>query len=142
MAPLAVRVCGEWLGDAPAFMSDEGLHSHGDGLVYVHSLTREDVGRPLTLGAFAAEGNWRITPNRLRLWDDVDVRAGDACGDRRDTVVRWSVDGVEGRGDPAAVVLAPTRPIVLDFGPADGPVPPLPEVSDLLRTSWGPRPAG
>jgi len=72
----------------------------------------------------------------------VDVRAGDACGGRRDTTVRWTVDSAPGTGSPANTPLGPGRSIVVSFGAKDAPVPapPAPPApSALLRTVWGPR---
>lgn len=138
MSQLAVNVCGTWLDPAPMMTSEVGLHSHQDGLIYVHSLPREQVGRALTLGQFAAKGNWRFGEERLELWDDVDVRNGDECDGRTDTAVRWAVDGVEQSGPPSALALAPGQVIVVSFGPQDAPVPAVPETSELLQTNWGP----
>lgn len=142
MAALAVRVCGKWLPPAPYFTSEEGLHSHADGLIYLHSLPADEVGRVPTLGRFADQGGWTVSADRLRLWDDVDVRAGGKCDGRAGMVVRWSVDGVERTGDPGALALAPAQHVVIDYGPPGDPLPAAPGNEELLHTFWGPQAAG
>jgi hypothetical protein len=136
---LAVNVCGRWLPPAPAFVGETGVHSHQDGLVYVHSLPSSAVGRRLTLGQFLAKGKWTMTRDHLALWSGVDVRAGDACAGSRDTTVTWSIDGVERHGAPADATLVPGRRFVVMFGAPGASVGDAPVVGELPRTTWAPR---
>lgn len=139
MSQLEVDVCGRRLPPAPSFVSETGVHSHADGLVYVHSLPRGDAGHTLTLGDFAEKGGWTIAADQLDVWGGVDVHDGDACDGRRDTTVRWSVDGVPGTGSPADIVLGPGHVIVIAFGPRGAPLPEPPAANAVLVTTWGPR---
>ena len=139
---LAVRVCGTWLGPAPPFTTEEGIHSHGDGYVYVHSLAPADAGRRPTLGAFAALGRWTMKADRLELWDHAVHDADHPCPGAADSVVRWTVDGVERSGSPGALALAPDQRVVIQFGPASEPIAPAPEDAGLLTTRWSPARTG
>jgi hypothetical protein len=114
-AALGAHVCGAWLADAPPTAPDSGLHSHGDGLVYVHPFLPDEAGRHATLGLFLSRGHWTATRTRLRLWDAVTHADGDRCPDGRAASVRWWVDGREQRGDPAALRLRNGQVIVLGF---------------------------
>ena len=138
-ASLAVKVCGRWLPPAPAFVTDVGVHSHQDGLVYVHTLPPSAIGRRLTLGEFLAKGKWTMRTDHLALWHGVDVRPGDACGARHDTRVTWSMDGVRRHGQPDDATLLPGRRFVVVFGPPGERVGNPPVVGELTRTTWGPQ---
>jgi len=133
---LAVRVCGQSLGPAPSFTTEQGVHSHGDGYVYVHSLPPGDAGRRPRLGDFAGLGDWTITRDRLQVWDGVRHDAAHPCPGESDSVVRWTVDGVERTGSPTALRLAPGQVVVIQFGPRRGPIPPAPPDAGLLTTRW------
>jgi hypothetical protein len=133
---LAVIVCGRPLGPAPSFTTEEGVHSHGDGYVYVHSLPTGAAGGRPRLGEFARLGDWTIAEDRLDLWDGERHDAAHPCPGASDAVVRWTVDGVEQTGSPAALRLAPGQVVVIRFGPRTGPIPPAPHDAGLLTTRW------
>jgi hypothetical protein len=117
-AALGVRVCGKWLPNAPTTgNASPGIHSHGDGLVYLHPTEGSEAGANATLGRFLAAGRWDATADRLRLWDGIDRRNGTRCGARRATV-RWSVNGRERHGDPGAYRPQNGDVVVLAFEPA------------------------
>ena len=60
-APLGVNVCGTWLANAQAAGLDTGVHSHGDGLIYIHPFTAAEAGNHATLGLFLERGKWKAT---------------------------------------------------------------------------------
>jgi hypothetical protein len=76
-AALGVSICGAWLANAPPAGLDTGVHSHGDGLVYIHPFTRDEAGTHATLGLFLERGLWKATQDRLRLWDGATHHNGD-----------------------------------------------------------------
>ena len=130
-AALGVHVCGTWLDNAPAFGLDTGVHSHGDGLVYVHPFQADEAGDRATLGLLFERGGWSASLDRLQLWDGVEHRSGTTCPDGRPAHVRWWVDGVEQTSDPARHVPRHGEVIVLAFDP-DGPAPgPPPQMAAL-----------
>jgi hypothetical protein len=142
-AALGAHVCGAWLPDAPSSAPDSGLHSHGDGLVYVHPFVPSEAGPHATLGLFLGRGHWAAGATRLELWDGTTHTNGQQCPDGRTAKVRWWVDGRPQRGDPAALRLRNGQVIVLGFDadPASpGPPPqfaalPIPQLE--ARTSSG-----
>jgi hypothetical protein len=121
-AALGADVCGAWLANAPASGVDTGVHSHGDGLVYIHPFTAAEAGDHATLGLFLERGKWKATQDTLNLWDGTEHRNGDACPSGGPASVRWWVDGVEHHGDPSTFTPANGQVIVLSFNPA-GVVP-------------------
>jgi hypothetical protein len=92
-AALGVRVCGAWLANAPAAGLETGVHSHGDGLVYVHPFEPDEAGDKATLGLFLERGGWKVSADRLQLWTASSTgpvtrartvgRAGAVVGGRR-----------------------------------------------------------
>ena len=136
-AALGVDICGTWLANAPAFALDTGVHSHGDGLVYVHPFTPAEAGDKATLGLFLQRGGWEASADRLRLWDGTEHRSGTACPDGRPATVRWFVDGVEQQGDPSAFRPRNGQVIVLSFSADAGPPGPPPQMQALYLPALG-----
>ncbi len=136
-AALGVWICGAWLGNAPAFGLDTGVHSHGDGLVYLHPFTDDEAGDKATLGLFIGRGGWKASTDLLALWDGVEHVSGSTCPDGRVASVRWWVDGVEQNGDPSMFKPHNGQVIVLGFD-ADPPPGPPPQLDDLYVPSLGP----
>jgi hypothetical protein len=135
-AALGARVCGTWLPNAPTTGgADPGVHSHGDGLVYLHPTQGGEAGANATLGRFLASGQWRADSERLQLWDDVGHRNGDRCPDGSTATVRWAVNGREQHGDPAAWRPRNGDVIALAFEPADEPIGTPPQASALQLPS-------
>lgn len=148
LAVLGVHVCGEWLENAPATDLEAGVHSHGDGLVYVHPVQRDgpdrDTGDDATLGRFLAEGGWSADDDGITVWDGVDVRTGDTCPDGREGVFRWTIDGEDGSGDPSDHRVGHRQVIVLSFDPIGTDPGEPPQLAALPLPVLGPdfAPAG
>jgi hypothetical protein len=148
LAALGVHVCGEWLAAAPSTNLEAGVHSHGDGLVYVHPVhpdgPERDTGDEATLGRFLAEGGWSAGAEGFSVWDDVTVRTGDTCPDGRRGVVRWTVDGEDGSGDPSDHRIGHRQVIVLSFDPIGTDLGDPPQLAALPVPTLGPdfAPAG
>ena len=127
-AALGVDICGTWLGNAPPSGLDTGVHSHGDGLVYVHPFNADEAGDKATLGLFLKRGGWKATSDQLAVWDGTTHTAGQTCPDGRPAQVRWYVDAVQQQGDPSAFVPHNGQVIVVSFdstAPAAGSPPQL-----------------
>lgn len=116
-AALGVHLCGQWLPPAPPTDDGFGVHSHGDGLIYVHPVASEGEVEA-TVGSFLAGGGWSATADSLTLWDDVAVRTGDTCPDGTPAELHWSVDGTPGTGDPSLHRVGHREVIVVSFDPA------------------------
>ncbi len=142
LAALGVHVCGEWLANAPVSNLEADVHSHGDGLVYVHPMhsdaANNDTGRDATLGRFLAEGGWSADEDGFTLWDGVTVRTGDTCPDGRRGIVRWTVDGVDVSGDPSDHRVGHRQVIVLSFDPIGADPGEPPQLASLPVPSLGP----
>jgi len=131
-AALGVDICGTWLGNAPATNQEAGVHSHGDGLVYIHPSKRSEAGNNATLGLLFEGGGWEASADHLELWDGVEHRSGTPCPDGQLAQVRWSVDGIEQQGDPNDFVPRNGQLIVLSFDSSPPPVsPPPPQLGAL-----------
>lgn len=115
-AALGVNICGTWLANAPPAGLDTGVHSHGDGLIYVHPFDADEAGGRATLGLFLERGAWKATQEALELWDGDEHRNGDPCPGGGPAAVRWWVDGVEQQGNPSDFVPKNGQVIVLGFG--------------------------
>jgi hypothetical protein len=136
-AALGVWICGAWLDNAPPFGLDTGLHSHGDGLVYLHPFMEDEAGDRATLGLFFGRGGWKVSADLLALWDGVGHASGSTCPDGRTASVRWWVDGVEQHGDPSTFRPHNGEVVVLAFD-ADAPPGPPPQMAALFMPSLGP----
>ncbi len=148
LAALGVHVCGAWLENAPATDPEAGVHSHGDGLVYVHPVHADgperDTGDDATLGRFLAEGGWRADEEGFSVWGGGEVRTGDTCPDGRPGVFRWTVDGEDGSGDPSEHRVGHRQVIVLSFDPIGTDPGDPPQLAALPVPTLGPdvAPAG
>jgi hypothetical protein len=130
-AALGVNICGTWLASAPGAGGNSGVHSHGDGLVYIHPFNQGEAGDKATLGLFLHQGEWSAAADRLHLWDNAEHRSGAACPNGEIANVRWWVDGVEQHGDPTNVVPRNGQVIVLSFDSNPGPPGDPPQLSAL-----------
>jgi hypothetical protein len=137
-AALGVDICGSWLGNAPSFGLDTGVHSHGDGLVYIHPMKAREAGDNATLGLFLDRGGWTATTDQLALWDGTTHTTGQTCPDGRPAQVRWYVDGVEQRGDPSTFLPHHGQVVVLSFDSTPPGAGSPPQLQSLYVPSLGP----
>jgi hypothetical protein len=136
-AALGVKVCGTWLANAPASGLDTGVHSHGDGLVYVHPFNQDEAGDKATLGLFLKRGGWQAAADHLKLWDGDEHRSGTTCPNGQTAQVRWWVDGAEQHGDPSAFTPRNGQVIVLAFDSDPSPPGPPPQITALYLPPLG-----
>ena len=136
-AALGVNICGTWLANAPPAGLDTGVHSHGDGLVYVHPFQADEAGDHATLGLFLQRGHWKATPDTLHLWDANDHHAGDNCPGGGPATIRWWVDGVEQHGNPSDYQPRNGQLIVISFDNNTNPPGQPPQLASLYLPSLG-----
>jgi hypothetical protein len=136
-AAIGVHICGVWLPNAPSFGLETGVHSHGDGLVYVHPVEADEEGDRATLGLFVERGGWAVSADELRLWDGATHRTGETCPDGLPATVRWWLDGVEQRGNPAEFAPRNGQVIVLGFDSDAAPPGVPPQMSSLFLPALG-----
>jgi hypothetical protein len=139
-AALGVNICGTWLPAAPTAGAETGVHSHGDGLVYVHPFTADEAEDRATLGLFLDRGGWSASADALQLWDGVGHQSGTTCPDGQTAQVRWWVDDVEQSGDPSAFTPRNGQVIVLSFDSAPSPPGPPPQMDALRLPALAPAP--
>src|SRR4029079_1825465 len=89
-AAIGVNVCGQWLPNAPTFEDDEGIHTHGDGLIHIHPFLSRAAGDNATVGRYFKLGGWSANSDSFKLWDGTEHKTGDKCGDKSASV-RWEV---------------------------------------------------
>jgi hypothetical protein len=136
-AALGVKVCGTWLTNAPASGLDSGVHSHGDGLVYVHPSNQDEAGDKATLGLLFERGGWQAAADVLKLWDGIEHRSGTTCPNGQTAQVRWWVDGTEQHGDPSTSAPRNGQVIVLGFASDPSEPGPPPQMATLYRPPLG-----
>jgi hypothetical protein len=130
-AALGVKVCGTWLANAPPAGLDTGVHSHGDGLVYIHPFSPDEAEKNATLGLFLKRGIWKVTQDSLQVWDGTTHHNGDACPNGGPAELRWWVDGVEQHGDPGGLLPRDGQVIALSFDSDPAPPGPPPQATAL-----------
>ena len=137
-AALAVDICGQWLPDAPTAGGDTGVHSHGDGLIYIHPFSAEEAGAKATLGLWLERGGWTASADQLDLWDGTQHRSGTTCPDGRTAEVRWWVDGAEQQGDPSEFVPQNGQMIELSLDSSTSAAAAPPQLDALYLPALGP----
>lgn len=130
-AALGVNICGTWLPNAPASGLDTGVHTHGDGLIYIQPVSADEAGDQATLGLMLQRGGWAASSDRLLLWDGTEHRSGTACPNGQPAQVRWWLDSVEQHGDPAQLVPRNGQVVVLSFDSDPSPPGDPPQVTAL-----------
>lgn len=160
---LGVDVCGTWMPPAPAFESDHGIHSHGDGLIHMHPYDSTATGKNATVGKFLSDNtaaDWQLSSTGFKLWGqngDVNGKQytnGDTCPAANGKPaeagrVVWTLNGKVQTGDPAKERPRNGDIIAIGFLPK-GQTPPEPpgahqalaNIQDLGGASATTAPAG
>ena len=87
---------GDWV---PAFEStrdDTGIHSHGDGMIYIHPFFEHSAGRNATFSHFVREMDLQLTDTSLLLDDGRTLVEGTICNGERAVLHlrRWQSDAI------------------------------------------------
>jgi hypothetical protein len=131
-AALGVYLCDHWDGDGdwawPTQTADgapgragsglyAGLHSHGDGLIHIEPQTSDEMGKHATVGTYFKFGGWKLSDKEISFVGETK-QAGDKCGTKPGEV-RYMVNHVEKKGNPADYKIEDGDVIVIAFVPAD-----------------------
>jgi len=91
----AVDVCGTTLPPLVDRGTDQnGIHTHGDGIIHVHPFTNDVAGANATFGVFANQVGMVLGSDQVRLPDGTTKKNGDDCNGApgRWQLVEWDVD--------------------------------------------------
>jgi hypothetical protein len=118
-AAFGVNICGSWKTNTPQYEAATGIHSHGDGFIHMHPLSRAGANDNATVGLFLKQAGEKVSEGQIKLADGTDMKNGDVCKnlDNKSGKVRWSVNGEEREGDPADFVADDTDVVALAFLP-------------------------
>ncbi len=118
-AAFGVNICGSWKTNTPQYEAATGIHSHGDGFIHMHPLSRAGANDNATVGLFLKQAGEKVSETQIKLADGTDMKNGDVCKnlDNKPGKVRWSVNGEERKGDPADFVADDTDVVALAFLP-------------------------
>jgi hypothetical protein len=152
-AALGVYDCGRWIPkwNTPfrptgpirtGTNTYAGLHSHGDGLIHMEPVSKDDTGKSATLGRFFTYAGFELKKTSI-AFVDVKRKNGDLCNGKPG-VLRWAVNGKEHHRDPSSYQLRDGVVIALVFTTADASLPPQSAVPSYpqLRRILGDEPIG
>lgn len=86
-AAYGVFVCDEFRPPIPEFENEEGIHTHGDGVIHIHPFTANGTGANATLGLFLRDTDIEISNDELRIGDETFKEGDQKCGDKDAEVV-------------------------------------------------------
>jgi hypothetical protein len=117
-AALGVNICGSWKANTPQYEAATGIHSHGDGFMHMHPLSRAGANKNANVGLFLKQAGEKVSASEIKL-ADADLKNGEACKNLEDKKgkVRWAVNGKERKGDPAEYVAKDGDVVALAFLP-------------------------
>ena len=118
-AAYGVYVCDRYLAAVEGEGDQDGIHSHGDGIVHVEPLNRTSAGANAVFRRFEEAQRMRITSSSLRWVDglvpvEAEARAG--CGGRPAEIASF-VDGRRVGGAPGRIRLRDGQVIVVALVP-------------------------
>lgn len=150
-AYLGVNVCGQWLPNAPEFepRANEpgvraGLHSHADGIMHIHPFSSDEAGNAATVGRFIDYGGWSLSDSSMKLWDGVEHKNGQDCGEgasAKPAEIQWTVGhygqpwtGKARTGNPADFNPKNADIVAIYFLPKGEPLPEPPQAQTALAS--------
>jgi hypothetical protein len=118
-AAFGVNICGSWKTNTPQYEAATGIHSHGDGFIHMHPLSRAGANDNATVGLFLKQAGEKVSETQIKLTDGTDMKNGDVCKnlDNKPGKVRWAVNGEERKGDPTDFVPDDKDVVALAFLP-------------------------
>ena len=124
-AAIGVNICGAWQPNLAQYepSPNTGVHSHGDGYIHLHPYSAAGAGRNATVGLFYRQAGDKVSAGQI-TFDRKTHKDGDVCEnlDRKPGLVRWTVNGQEKTGDPAAYAPNDRDVIALAFVPRDADI--------------------
>jgi len=119
-----INVCGSWLPPLGQFESD--FHTHGDGLMHAHPRSNAAAGKNATAALFFERAGGELRLNKLRYAGETHESNETTCGEGKDekkAVMRWALNGVEQKGNPANFVVGNGDVFVVAFIGEDDTMP-------------------
>ncbi len=118
---LGVRVCDQWLDPLSTETDNNGIHTHGDGLIHVEPNLASVSGRRATFERFVEPVKGEVAADRFS-WPEgdgkkkVQHKTGDKCGEQEGEVKTF-YNGEVHEGDPSEIRLTDQGKLVLAFVP-------------------------
>src|SRR5690606_29191793 len=90
-AAYGVYVCDEFRPALSEFDNQEGIHTHGDGVIHIHPFSQNGAGSNANLGVFLDDTTVSLSDDRLEIGNEVFEEGEDTCGDEpgRVVVAKW-----------------------------------------------------
>ena len=138
-AAFSVYLCDHFAPNVPLFESQDGMHTHGDGVIHLHPFTTKASGQNARLGVFVDAvsanghaGTFKLSATELQYpGDKKDWKNGDSCQGKPGKV-KMTVNGKPQNIDPTAYHVKDGDLIDVGFVPNDTPLPSNPdEVKNL-----------
>jgi len=87
---------GDWIPKFESTQDDTGIHSHGDGMIYIHPFFEHSAGVNATLSHFINEMQLDLTDTALTLDDGRVLQEGVSCNGSEAVLHlrRWQLDTV------------------------------------------------
>jgi hypothetical protein len=129
-AAIGVNLCGTWQANLPTYepTPNTGVHSHGDGFMHLHPYSAAGAGSNANVGLFYKQAGDKISATEIKVAKQT-YKNGDVCDnlDKKPGEVRWTVNGQEKTGNPAAYAPNDRDVIAIAFVPkgADIGTPPV-----------------
>lgn len=76
-----IYVCDEFLPAIPEFESQDGIHTHSDGVIHIHPYTQNASGDNATLGVFLEGAGIELSNDELTVNDETYAEGDDTCGE-------------------------------------------------------------
>jgi len=119
---LGVRVCDQWLEPLRSEADNNGIHTHGDGLIHVEPNLASVSGSRAVFERFAETVKGEVAADRF-AWPEgdgkkkkVEHKTGDKCGEQEGEVKTF-YNGEPHEGDPSEIRLTDQGKLVLAFVP-------------------------
>ena len=119
-AAIGINFCGTWQANLPQYEATTGVHSHGDGYMHIHPFSAAGAGRNANVGLFYSQAGDKVTATQIKFAKQT-YQNGDTCDalGKKPGLVRWTVNGQEKTGNPAAYVPNDRDVVALAFVPKD-----------------------
>ena len=142
---LSFYICDHWAPNIPLFESQDGVHTHGDGVIHIHPFTPAASGAGATLGFFlkAVPGGLKLSGTELQFvkvagdtnaLDSKDWKNGDKCPNGQAGKVKFTVNKTKETLDPSTWRLRNGDYLDVGFVPAGTDLPSNPAEQKNLST--------
>lgn len=91
-----IYICDHFLEPIPTFESQDGIHTHGDGVIHIHPYTQNASGDNAQLGVFLEGAGIELSDDELTVNGDTFKAGHDTCGEGDDkqegelVVAQWN----------------------------------------------------